>query len=296
MKTAPPPLGGKTEAKEVEMGHKEAMSVMLDWFQDAGVDVWNFCVLDRGMLGHERSRNRDEVERSLGWGWVKNRSGHDVYIRPARGASHPIVFLDDLSPGKANGIARKYGSLVVETSADNCQCWIRVARPLSESERAAVQRSLVLKVGADPMSASGDHFGRAAGYCNRKKGRNDFVVRVLMATNGTALDPTPHLAEAPALPAPAGRRAAFTSLSLAASGGAGGAKSESEKEYRYCLARLGWAQRKGRDPSGEFAYLIANIADRAVSRGKRKSRDDAILYAEKTVLRAAAQMGFSPHL
>ena len=274
------------------MGHKEAMSVMLDWFQDAGVDVWNFCVLDRGMLGHERSRNRDEVERSLGWGWVKNRSGHDVYIRPARGASHPIVFLDDLSPGKANGIARKYGSLVVETSADNCQCWIRVARPLSESERATVQRSLVLKVGADPMSASGDHFGRAAGYCNRKKGRNDFVVRVLMATNGTALDPTPHLAEAPALPAPGGWRAVFTPSPL----GVGGAKSESENEYRYCLARLDWAKRRGRDPAGEMDYLVGNIADRAVERGKRKSRAEAIAYAEKTVARAMAQMSLSPSL
>ena len=274
------------------MGHKEAMAVMLDWFQSSGVDSWNFSVLDRGMLGHDRARDRAEVEKSLGWGWVKNNAGHDVYIRPARGVSHPVVFLDDLPPRKALGIARKYGSLVVETSADNCQCWVRVARPLSETERATVQRSLVSKVGADPMSASGDHFGRAAGYCNRKRGRDDFVVRVLAATGGAALDPTPHLAEAPALPAPAGRRAVFTPSPL----GVGGAKSESEREYRYALARLSWAQRRGRDPIGEMNYLVGNIADRAVERGKRKSRAEALLYAEKTVARAAAQMGLSSPL
>jgi hypothetical protein len=290
VKTAPPPRGGKTEAKEVEMSHKQAMAVMLDWFEASGVDSWNFSVLDKGMLGHERSRNRAEVERSLGWGWVKNRSGHDVYTRPARGHDWPVVFLDDLPPRKARGIAKKYGALVVETSSGNCQVWIRVMCPLSEPDRATVQRALASMIGADPMSVSGDHFGRAVGYCNRKKGRDDFVVRVLEASDGAALDPTSHLAEAPALPAPAGRRAVFTGL------GSGEAKSESEREYRYCLARLGWAKSKGRDPAGEFAYLVGNIADRAVERGKRKSRGEALIYAEKTVARAMAQMGLSSPL
>lgn len=273
------------------MGHKEAMASMLDWFQNASVDSWNFSVLDKGMLGHERPRDRSEVERSLGWGWVKNQTGHDVYIRPARGRGWPIVFLDDISPRKARGIAKKYGAMIVETSHENCQCWIRVTRPLSETERAAVQRALVSLVGADPMSVSGDHFGRAVGYCNRKKGRDNFVVRVLLATDGAALDPTPHLDEPSVLPAPWGRRAVFTPSPC----GVGGAKSESEREYRYCLARLGWAKSKGRDPAGEFTYLVANLADRAVERGKRKTRAEAFLYAEKTVLRAAAQMGLSSY-
>jgi hypothetical protein len=273
------------------MSHKQSMSVMLDWFHAVGVDSWNFSVLDKGMLGHERSRNRDEVERSLGWGWVKNQSGHDVYIRPARGHDWPVVFLDDLPPRKARGIAKKYGAMVVETSRENCQVWVRTIRPLSETERATVQRSLVARVGADPMSASGDHFGRAVGFRNRKRGRDDFCVRVLLATNGAALDPDPHLVEASSPSRPIGAaRAVFTGL------GSGEAKSESEREYRYCLARLGWAKSRGRDPVGEFAYLVGNIADRAVERGKRKTRADALVYAEKTVLRAAAQMGFSPHL
>lgn len=267
---------------------------MLDWFQTAGIDAWNFCVLDRGMLGHERARDRAEVEKSLGWGWVKNQNGHDVYIRPARGRGWPIVFLDDLPPRKARGIARKYASMVIETSADNCQVWTRVAHSLSEPERATVQRSLVSLVGADPGSASGDHFGRAVGYCNRKRGRADFVVRVLLATNGAALDPSRHLVpESSALSPASGRGGAvFTSSPL----GSGNAKSASENEYRYCLARLGWAKGKGRDMSGEFAFLIGNLADRAIERGKRKTRAEALIYAEKTVLRAASQIGLSSPL
>ena len=265
------------------MGYKDAMGQMLDWFQAVGVDSWNFCVLDRGMLGHERPRDRAEVEKSLGWGWVKNRGGHNVYIRPARGQDWPVVFLDDLPPRKAVGIAHKYSALVVETSSGNCQVWIRTARALSETERAAVQKVLVVLSGADPGSVSGDHFGRAAGYRNRKKGRNDFCVWVLLATNGAALDPSPHLTAA--LP---NTEASVRSTPAGATGrGAGGdAKSESEMEYRHCLARLGWAQRRGRDPVGEFPFLIGNIADRAVERGKRKTRAEALRYAELTVQRA----------
>lgn len=266
------------------MSYRDEMNQMLVWFQASGVDAWNFSVLDKGMLGHERSRDRSEVERSLGWGWVKNNAGHDVYIRPARGVSHPIVFLDDLPPRKAKGIAHKYGALVVETSAGNCQVWVRTIRPLSESERATVQRALAALIGADPMSVSGDHFGRAAGYRNRKVGRNDFLVRVLEASDGALLDPSPHLIESPALPAPGGWRAVFTSFA----GAGGGAKSESEREFRYCLARLGWARSRGRDLSGEIDFLVANLADRAIERGKRKRRADAVEYAKKTVERAMA--------
>ena len=259
------------------MGHREAMKQMLDWFQGAGVDLWNFCVLDKGMLGHERPRDRAEVEKSMGWGGVKNQSGRDVYIRPARGRSWPVVFLDDLPPTKARAIANKYAAMVIETSRDNCQVWVRTLRPLSEAERAAVQKALVVLSGADPGSVSGDHFGRAVGYCNRKTGRNDFLVRILAAAAGAALDPAPHLVEASAPPAPAGR---------AARAAGGGEQSESEKEFRYALARLGWAKRRGRDPVGELEYLVANIADRAVERGKRKTRAEALRYAELTVRRA----------
>ena len=261
------------------MGYKEAMGQMLDWFQMAGVDWWNLSVLDRGMLGHERPRGRGEVEKSLGWAWVRNRDGHNVYVRPARGQSPwPVVFLDDLPPSKAMGVAKKYTSLVVETSKNNCQVWIRADRPLSEAERATVQRALVSLVGADPGSVSGDHFGRAAGFQNRKVGRNDFVVQVLAATHGKALDPAPHLVQVPTTPAPAGR--------AARAAGGGGEQSESEKEYRYCLARLGWARARGRDPGGEIPFLVGNVADRAVERGKRKTRAEALRYAELTVRRA----------
>ena len=68
----------------------------------------------------------------------------------------------------------------------------------------------------------------------------------------------------------------------------GGSGSESEREFRYALARLSWAARTGRDVAGEVPFLVANIADRAAEREKRGhgTRAACVQYAEATVRRA----------
>lgn len=275
----------------------EQMSEALSWFESVGVNLWNFCVLERGMVGHERARDAAEVRKSCGWAWVKNREGRDVYIRPARGlVDWPIVFLDDLPPKKALAISQKYTSMVIETSRANCQVWIATTEPLDESQRGQVQGRLLRLVGADPGSVSGEHFGRAPGYKNRKPGRGGWLVRVLAATSGARLDASPHLMT----PTPTARPMAGPSLPQGGAGvfmgyganaGSDGA-GESEREYRYALARFGWAIRTGRDPSGEVLYLVANVADRAAARGKsgHGTRERYVQYAEMTVHKALQQI------
>ena len=261
------------------------MNQALEWFEAVGVTRWNFAVLDRGMVGHERARDGAEVRKSCGWAWVKNSAGHDIYMRPARGDAWPVVFLDDLPPKKALAISQKYSALVVETSEANCQVWIATSNDLDELQRGQAQGRLLTLVGADPGSKSGEHFGRAPGFKNHKPGRNKWIVRVIAASAGARLDASPHLTPTPAVRPPAGPSLPH--------GGAGGftvhsessAAGESEKEFRYCLARFGWALRKGRDPSGEVPYLVANLSDRAAMRGKagHGTRERCVQYAEVTV-------------
>lgn len=268
------------------------------WFEAAEIYLWNFVVLDHGMVGHDRQRDAGEIRRSCGWAWGKNREGRDVYMRPARGLDWPVVFLDDLPPAKALAISRKYAAMVVETSQQNCQVWIATTEPLDESQRGQVQGRLLRLVGADPGSVSGEHFGRAPGYKNRKPGRGGWLVRVLAATSGARLHASPHLMT----PTPTARPMAGPSLPQGGAGafmgyGANGAAGsdaagESEREYRYALARFGWALRTGRDPIGEVPYLISNIADRAAARGKggHGTRDRCAQYAEMTVQKALRQI------
>ena len=264
--------------------HQRAMASAIDWFESVGVDRWNFSVLTvRGMLSHERPRDRDEVLKSAPWGWVKNSEGCNVYLRPARGKGWPIIFLDDLSPRKAHGISRKYSSLIIETSRDNCQCWIKCNRVMNESQRASVQSRLARMVGADVGSTSGEHFGRAPGFRNKKDGRDDFMIRVLAATSNGSLDVAPYIASDPTPhPSPVGGR--VRSVPFVSSGTSSVDSSESAAEYRFCLARFRWAIEKGRDPSGEVAFLTQNLLERAVGRGKR-SPDS---YTKLTISKALA--------
>lgn len=275
------------------MGYVQDLERALDWFEAAGVDRWNFCVLRGGMIGHDRSRDRAEVLRSGGWGYVSNSRGHDVYLRPAGTESWPAIFLDDVPTSRVVGISKKYSALVVETSRGNCQVWIATSRALTTLERHYVQRSLCLLAGADPGSTSGEHLGRAPGFRNRKPGREDFLVRVLSASAGQRLDPAPYLSTAP-LPDPPGsdlpaRRAGACVFTAVASE----ARTESEREFRYALARFAWARRAGRDPRGEIRFLITNIADRARRRGKRRTHEQAAEYARRTVEEAARHMGIA---
>lgn len=175
------------------MSYLKDLGTMLSWFEQAGVNSWNFCVLQGGMLGHERARGKDETLKCGGWGWVKNREGCDIYIRPSRGIDWPIIFLDDLSSQKAMRIAKKYSACVLETSPNNCHIWVATTSPASESDRLTIQRALAKKIGADPRSVGGEHFGRAPGFRNCKPGRNGFLVRVLLTTGGLRLDTSPYV-------------------------------------------------------------------------------------------------------
>ena len=272
----------------------QALARALRWFVDQGVVQFNLSVLMGGqMWHHDRARGPDEVSRSGGWAWMKNRAGGNIYLRPDQAECWPVVFLDDLPRARGLSISRKYSSLIVQTSRDNVQAWVACSRSLSPAERGAVQRMLVRLVGADPAAAGGAQFGRAPGFRNMKPGRDGWMVRVVSVTDAPLLDPAPHLLAAgpgsvasAASPSHGGR---VLSPALVAAGGSGG--SESDREYGYCLSRFQWAQRTGRDPRGQIPYLEQNLTARALVRGKRRTESDAVAYARMTVTAAARQLG-----
>lgn len=252
----------------------KSLNQQLDWFLSIGVDQFNFSVLsDRGMLNHDRPRCAEEVLRSAGWAWSENTRGSNIYIRPARCFSFPVVMFDDLDCLKIDKICKKYSCLAVETSKNNFQAWISTTLSLGEAQRAAVQSAIANLIGADPGSTSGEHFGRAAGFRNQKPGRGGFLVGVRSHRHDLpALDPAPYLFA----PSPVGGGVPFTKpLEIRPSAVDG---DESSAEFRFALARLA---------AGNYEpEIIKNIAHRALARGKRKTAAACDEYAKKTVEKA----------
>ncbi len=127
--------------------------------------------VDGKMLNREWSKER--VLNSINWLKRENAKGSDIYIRPAPtdGKNQGVILVDDLKD-KSIAQMKQDGfspAAVVETSPNNYQAWIRVSLdPLDKKEATEIAKDITHKYGGDPNSADWRHYGRLAGFTNRK--------------------------------------------------------------------------------------------------------------------------------
>jgi hypothetical protein len=116
-----------------------------------------------------RTWDRDTVLKSIAWLRYQNLNGRNIYIRPA--GEHHLSILDDLK-GTAIEKMKREGfvpTVLVETSPGNFQAWLNHGKQLERSLSTAVAKSLAAKFHGDLGSADWRHFGRLAGFTNRKE-------------------------------------------------------------------------------------------------------------------------------
>jgi hypothetical protein len=117
-----------------------------------------------------RTWSPDELIKSISWLRRMNSQRNDIYIRPAPDEVTGVVLVDDveyidIERMRADG----YEPIaVVETSPKNYQAWIRLGIDLPRDIRTEAARFFVKTYGSDPNSADWRHFGRLAGFTNRK--------------------------------------------------------------------------------------------------------------------------------
>lgn len=129
-----------------------------------------------------RTFTGDELKKSLPWLQRQNAKGEDIYIRPAGDTG--VILVDDVKPQALETLkARGYApAAVIETSPGNYQAWIKISdqpQPLEVRKMAA--QALAKIAGGDMNSADGAHYGRLAGFTNRKPayerdGRSPYVL------------------------------------------------------------------------------------------------------------------------
>lgn len=247
----------------------EHTKLMLGWWRQVGVA--------RADLALKRSSGKMVWHRDLpltalplSWARAENVRRGEVYIRPARGYSWGIVFLDDVALNTAVRVARKYDALVIHTSQEGgCHIWLRCSHELEEPARLKAQRWLVARIDADPASVSGEHLGRLAGFKNWKRGAT--WINAIVATNhDRCWQPAPALSYRQNEEGPtAGRPAPRSTYSD---------QSESGIEWGWVCGRL----EAGCDPSTVYKELV----ERASSRRGR----DTLRYAARTINRALRRL------
>jgi hypothetical protein len=110
----------------------------------------------------------DTLLRAVSWLRLKNSQGRNIYIRPC--GEHALSLIDDASPRtiellKSEGFAP---AVVLETSPRNFQAWLCHGQTLPKHLSTFAARLLASRFRCDPASADWRHYGRLAGFTNRK--------------------------------------------------------------------------------------------------------------------------------
>ncbi len=133
----------------------------------------------------------ESLLRSIGWLRHENREGRNIYIRP--NGEHNLSLVDDLKSPVIAAMTRSgfTPAIVVETSPGNFQAWLKHPEPLSKELGTAAAKALAEKFGGDRGAADWRHYGRLAGFTNRKEKYRDAVtglhpfVRLIEANGNT---------------------------------------------------------------------------------------------------------------
>ena len=164
-----------TEAERKKRGEKSAIIVerlVRIQLRAMGCDHFDLGIKrDAGEMILKEGQAALDIETTIKWLRHENGKGAHVYVRPA--GVHALSLIDDLSAEalermKAEGFQP---AVVVETSSDNFQAWLKHGQVLDAETSTCAAKQLAERFGGDPSSADWRHFGRLVGFTNPKPER-----------------------------------------------------------------------------------------------------------------------------
>jgi hypothetical protein len=115
--------------------------------------------------------NNNDIIILVPWLKFENLSGKDIFIGQSNYIDRALILVDDLSIDQIQ-IMRLRGvtpACVIETSPANYQAWVSLGdKPMSKEERKIVAVALADEFNGDKASTDANHYGRLAGFTNRK--------------------------------------------------------------------------------------------------------------------------------
>jgi len=103
---------------------------------------------------------------------AKNANNENIYIAPAKDIETNLVLIDDLEYWQIEKMEDSglTACVIVETSPENYQAWIKLSSgPVPAEERKIVSRIITKEFNTDIGCIGAWHYGRLAGFTNRKK-------------------------------------------------------------------------------------------------------------------------------
>ena len=144
---------------------RQVTAMSADLFE---IGLYNPDAVPKESVMIPRVWDAEAILNSMRWMRHQNRDGRNIYVRPK--GEHHLSLVDDLTKD-AVAAMKSAGfdpAVIVETSPDNFQAWLKHAERLSKEISTAAARALAEKFGGDRGAADWRHFGRLAGFTNRK--------------------------------------------------------------------------------------------------------------------------------
>lgn len=225
-----------------------------------GCNAYEIGIRDRQGRMMSRAWSSQEILTNLAWLKRENAKGADIYIRPAGQQNQGIVLVDDLSRGQVDRMkaAGLEPAVVVETSPQNLQAWVRVSeKPLHPEVATGISQALARQFEGDPNSADWRHFGRLAGFTNQKPEH----------TTENGLHPWVLCHESSGKQATNGPQ-----LVLVAEKAALDREARAEQETRLRAARMAKEAGKHRDPTLTYQLSMKGILERFGDQWKAQNK------------------------
>ncbi len=237
----------------------------------------------------------DPTPERLGYLKAENANGRHILMQP--GDESRYLLADDLCWERICRQHRhinstwKRGRMVVETSPQNYQVWIRCQRKLSLPEK----RYWLKKLGSDPGADPNNRWGRCPGFRNRKdkhrnaSGQYPLAKLIWIDWNSQAQVP-PATVEAPISDEthshPPPRGAVCLRKEICRSDYDRGGESETDFAYALALARRGY----GADE------IRSRLLSERTSWGNHAGHRRTDLYLDRTIRKAKAIVETTRHL
>jgi hypothetical protein len=133
------------------------------------IGLYNYT--DSNMINrHNQSVNN--ILESINWLKYKNLNNYNIFIKPSVEINRAIILLDDvdeniISQLKGRGL---FPSCIIETSPNNFQAWLSFGdEPMIYEYRKFITGIIVREFGCDKGCSDANHYGRLAGFTNRKE-------------------------------------------------------------------------------------------------------------------------------
>jgi hypothetical protein len=144
---------------------RQVTAMSADLFE---IGLYNPDAVPKESVMIPRVWDAEAILDSIRWMRHQNRDGRNIYVRPK--GEHHLSLVDDLTKDAVSAMksAGFDPAVIVQTSPGNFQAWLKHTERLSKEVSTAAARALAEKFGGDRGAADWRHFGRLAGFTNRK--------------------------------------------------------------------------------------------------------------------------------